>query len=47
VGGIWHQYDITPNGSRFLINTLAQEQQTQSGSPITVVVNWAAGLNTK
>jgi hypothetical protein len=26
----------------FLINTLAQEQQTQSASPITVVVNWAA-----
>ncbi len=41
--GIWHQYDITRDG-RFLINTLVQDQSTPSTFPITVVVNWAAGL---
>ena len=43
-GGIWHQYDITPDGHRFLVNTLAQEEQLQATLPITIVVNWAAGL---
>ena len=26
--GIWHQDDITPDGKRFLINTLVQDQST-------------------
>ncbi len=44
-GGIWHQYDITPDGKRFLVNTLAQAQpQTQTAPPITVIVNWNAAL---
>ena len=34
-------YDVTPDGQRFLIDTLVQEA---SSSPITVVLNWAAGL---
>jgi hypothetical protein len=41
--GVWHQYDVARDG-RFLINTLAQDQSTPSTLPITVVVNWAAGL---
>jgi len=34
-------YDVTGNGQRFLINTLVQPQ---SSAPITLVVNWTAGL---
>ena len=41
--GIWHQYDIALDG-RFLINALVQDQPIPAASPITVVVNWAAGL---
>jgi len=41
MGGIYHQYDVTPDGQRFLVNTL--EEQGES-APITVVLNWAAGL---
>ena len=41
MGGIYHQYDVTPNGQRFLVNTL--EEQGES-APITVVLNWTAGL---
>jgi Tol biopolymer transport system component len=36
------QYDVSPDGQRFLINTMSG----QAGeAPITVVVNWTAGLN--
>ena len=35
------QYDVTADGQRFLINT-APEQA--ASAPITVVVNWTAGL---
>jgi hypothetical protein len=31
-------YDAAPDGQRFLINTVVAEE---TGSPITVVVNWA------
>ncbi len=33
-------YDVTADGKRFVVNTLLQE----SGSPLTLVVNWNAGL---
>ena len=35
------RYDISPDGRRFLINTDAAEI---APSPITVVLNWTAGL---
>jgi Tol biopolymer transport system component len=38
---IGFQYDVSPDGSRFLINTLAEDAQTSS---ITVVQNWTAEL---
>ncbi len=37
---VFHPYDVSPDGRRFLINTLGESEQ----SPITVVVNWQAGL---
>ena len=33
-------YDVTADGQRFLLNLAAEE----SGSPITVILNWTAGL---
>jgi hypothetical protein len=39
--GLSQQYDVTPDGQRFLVNT-AVEQATLA--PVTVVVNWTAGL---
>ena len=37
------RYDVTPDGQRFLINTMIPA--TESGTPpITVVLNWQAGL---
>ncbi len=35
------QYDVSPDGSRFLINTLVAEGMNE---PLTVVQNWTAGL---
>jgi Tol biopolymer transport system component len=39
--GPYNEYDVAPDGRRFLINS-APEQT--SSAPITVVVNWTAGL---
>jgi hypothetical protein len=40
--GSGSQWDVAPDGKRFLIAVLA----TQSGPmPFTVVLNWQAGLN--
>ena len=36
-----YQYDVSPDGQRFLINTVAEGT---SKSPITVVTNWTAAL---
>ena len=36
-----HQYDVTADGQRFLVNTVVNES---SDAPITVVLNWTAGL---
>jgi dipeptidyl aminopeptidase/acylaminoacyl peptidase len=38
------EYDVSPDGQRFLVNTLVGES---SDTPITVVVNWTAALNKK
>jgi hypothetical protein len=37
-------YDVSADGQRFLVNTLAEEASPAPAS-ITLVVNWAAGLN--
>ena len=34
-------WDMTPDGQKFLLNTTAA---VSKGSPITVVLNWQAGL---
>jgi hypothetical protein len=39
--GIRHQYDVARDGQRFLLNVPLEETVV---SPITVIVNWAAGL---
>jgi hypothetical protein len=35
------QYDVTPDGQRFLINVDVSEMNI---APLTVVLNWTAGL---
>jgi hypothetical protein len=45
-GGITNfvfRYDVTPDGQRFLVNS-SLESETSASDPITVVLNWAAGL---
>jgi hypothetical protein len=39
--GTRRPYDVSADGQRFLINTVPQQP---SSSPITVVLNWTAGL---
>jgi hypothetical protein len=38
------RYDVTPDGQRFVVNALLQETTTSLPAPITVVLNWTAGL---
>jgi serine/threonine protein kinase/Tol biopolymer transport system component len=40
-GGPWEEFDVSADGTRFLVNALAEEEP---GAPITVVVNWTAAL---
>jgi hypothetical protein len=40
--GVRFWYDVSPDGQRFLVNTASERALD---TPITVVVNWAAGLN--
>jgi serine/threonine protein kinase len=40
--GTGHAYAVTADGQRFLVNTAPEEA---SAAPITVVVNWTAGLS--
>lgn len=35
-----YQYDVSPDGQRFLVNMLAEE----GPSPLVVVLNWTAGV---
>jgi hypothetical protein len=37
-----HQYAVTPDGQRFLINVTTREAAT---APITLLVNWARALD--
>jgi len=39
--GTRYQYAVTADGQRFLINTASEQA---ASAPITVVVNWTAGL---
>jgi hypothetical protein len=39
-----HRYDVTADGKRFLINTIGGAMNSSSSNPITVVLNWTAGL---
>jgi Tol biopolymer transport system component len=41
IGNTGFMYDVSPNGQRFLVNTLAEEA---APAPITLVVNWPALL---
>lgn len=40
-GGIYHEYDVSPDGQRFLIGTLIGETKA---APPTVILNWTALL---
>ncbi|MBI3330168.1 MAG: hypothetical protein HYZ81_26100, partial [Nitrospinae bacterium] len=40
LAGMYH-YDVTADGQRFLVNTVVEEPPAP---PITVVLNWTAGL---
>ncbi len=37
LAGRSHQYDVSADGQRFLINTLIEEKDT---TPITLILNW-------
>jgi hypothetical protein len=39
-GGPGSVYDVSPDGQRFLVNTLVEEEA--EAAPITLVVNWPA-----
>jgi Tol biopolymer transport system component len=39
--GVRYAYDVTADGQRFLVNTAVEEADA---APITVVVNWTAGM---
>ena len=41
VGAGIDAYDVSADGQRFLINTVPEQA---TSAPITVVVNWTAGL---
>jgi Tol biopolymer transport system component len=38
------RYDVTADGKKFLINAMTAEPILRAGTPITVVLNWEAGL---
>ncbi|HEX7295626.1 MAG TPA: hypothetical protein VF251_07725, partial [Pyrinomonadaceae bacterium] len=40
-GGIYHEYDVSPDGQRFLIGTLIGDPKA---APPTVIMNWTALL---
>ena len=43
-GGTAANFDVTPDGNRFLVITAAQAPDSGSAPKITVVVNWTKGL---
>jgi hypothetical protein len=38
------RYDVTADGKKFLINAVPSETTSVPPSPVTVVLNWQAGL---
>ena len=38
------RYDVTRDGQRFLVNVLMDKEKPEPLGPITVVLNWPAGL---
>jgi len=40
-GSIYHEYDVSPDGQRFLIGTLIGDTKA---APPTVILNWTAAL---
>ena len=38
------RYDVTPDGQRFLVNTMLQGEAAAAPEAITVVLNWMVGL---
>ena len=38
------RYDVTPDGRRFLINTLPAGTKVSAMPPMTVVLNWTTAL---
>ena len=45
MNGFFDEYDVSADGQRFLINTAPE--RTTTSAPITVVLNWTAGLKKK
>jgi len=41
---VFHRYDATADGKRFLVNSLSTTAESSAAAPITVVVNWLAAL---
>jgi hypothetical protein len=39
--GANHQYDVSRDGQRFLVNTVDEQS---ASTPLTLIVNWMAGL---
>ncbi len=43
-GSIYFHYDVSADGKRFLIDSAGAAPEGSASTPITVVVNWTAGL---
>jgi hypothetical protein len=43
-GGSYHPFSVSPDGQRFLIPILASKPDATVSAPITVVLNWTAGI---
>jgi Tol biopolymer transport system component len=41
---MYYRYDVTADGKRFLVNSSPTAPESSAAAPITVVVNWLAGL---
>ena len=40
----YSRYDVSPDGKRFLVNSLGSASEHSASTPITVVLNWQAAL---
>ena len=41
---LYFRYDVTADGKRFLVDTIPAATDSSTPAPITVVLNWQAGL---